>query len=202
MTMRFSYLKSSLSGLLVLLAMLGTSPQIQAQKLMDKGSKALGFGMGLGYSYYGSYGVSTPWFLRAHLDIGVGELGPTVFSVGPMLGFGQTTYRWRPNRRDEIRWTWTNTVIAARLALHYDFEVPRLDTYFGFAPGVRIETFRSRWVSGKDPLYDDSVYDYGGAYPAGAFFLGAAYGLTDQISLFGEFGFGYSWANIGLQIHF
>jgi hypothetical protein len=193
-------LNSCVWGVLLVL-LLGFSPAVQAQKLMEKGSKALGFGMGLGYSYYGGYGVSTPWFVRAHLDIGVGNLGPTVFSIGPMIGFGQTSYRWRPNRNNELRWTWTNTVIAARLALHYDFEVPRLDTYAGFAPGIRIETFRSRWVSGKDPVYDDRN-DWGGAYPAGAFFLGAAYGLTDQISLFGEFGFGYSWANIGLQIHF
>lgn len=176
--------------------------QASAQKLMEKGSTALGLGLGLGYSYYSSAsGYSTPWLFRAHLDHGIAELGVTTVSLGPMIGFGRTVRRWNYSRNYELVQSWTNIIVAARGAIHYDFETPRLDTYVGLALGPRIESYRERWSNDKDPGYENRE-SYGGAYMAGAFFLGAAYGLTDKISLFGEFGFGYSWANIGLQFHF
>jgi len=197
-------------GLLFCLALLigGFSQEVRAQRLTEVGSKTLGLGFGFGYNYYSGnyssgnlkYQTSIPYFLRAHLDIGVAELGSTVLTIGPMIGFGQTVRRWTYNDGSNYRWIWTNVVIAARGAIHYDFDVPRLDCYGGLSVGPRIQTYREVWDDGRPDGYNDNnQWRSTQTYLSAAGFLGMAYGLSDNVSLFGELGFGYSWFTAGVQ---
>lgn len=80
----------------------------------------------------------------------------------------------------------TGVLIGGRLGLHYHF-IPKLDTYLSV-------------MLGYDSLDGDKKSSEGNF--AWGTHLGARYMFTQKMGAFAEFGYGYSFANVGVVFRF
>ena len=136
----------------------------------------------------------------AHLGVGVGGgFGIPIsvsadygwkekISLGGILGYAST-------KEDLILFDakYTYMFIAARGAYHFDLGVDKLDTYAGGLLGYNVASVSLDPDPG--PPFNN-ISAGGGAVYGG--FLGARYGLTDQIGGFAEVGYGMGAITVGL----
>jgi hypothetical protein len=113
----------------------------------------------------------------------------SALGIGGLIGYSSAKY-------DDFGWGWTSTdiTIGARGALHYSL-VDKLDTYAGVMAGYNI----NKWKWTDDWSYDDHSGNSGFAYSV---FAGARYYLIDSLAAFAEFGYGYTYVNVGLSFKF
>ncbi|MBA3665337.1 MAG: hypothetical protein H0W61_14155 [Bacteroidetes bacterium] len=184
-------------------------------KCFDESSKVINIGVGfLGngyYSYHNNrnyYYHSNPAFNISYEQAIPNKLGPGLLGIGIYLGYQSAYFRYDKNyyynnayyyRQDNYR----NTMIALRAAYHLDaLTTEKAELYFGLTAGVRISTY-SYGTNSPDP--DLYVSTYRTVYPASSLFLGGRYYFTNNIGMFGELGFGYTYYNaltLGLSIKF
>lgn len=171
--------------------MLGAALGAEAQSVLPKHSLIFSAGVGIGtavdvgrtvvppISFQAEYGLMQRLFdERSSLGVG-GYIG---FAAGRHNYYGSNYFTQRINA----------VMLGARGALHYEF-VRNLDTYLGIMVGGTIANTRNEGVwmaSGTPPRYGGFLFDL---------FLGARYYVIPNLALYGEFGFGVAYFNLGVS---
>lgn len=145
----------------------------------EQGSKIAHLGVGIG----GGFGLP----ISVSMDYGWKEK----ISLGGIVGFSTTT-------EDVVLYkiNYTYILVAARGAYHFDLGVDKLDPYAGVLLGYNAASAGFDPDPGP-PFNNISV---GGAIYGG--FLGARYGITDNIGAFGELGYGIGNLTVGVSYKF
>lgn len=128
-------------------------------------------------SFRGEYGLIDNLF-DANSSIGVG--GYVGFAAG------------RKKYGDYYRQNINSLLLGVRGAFHYEF-VDNLDTYMGIMLGGNIANTRNEgiWAGvGNLPTHGGFLVDV---------FLGARYYVIPNLAVFGEFGFGVAFLNVGVS---
>ena len=161
---------------------------------MDKGGIFLGFGFGPAIQYYSGYSAGFGPGFQASFEKGMWKLGPGVLSLGAEMGFSYFGYSgdW-DGKHDAYKYQWFSSIGAVRSAYHYGWNVRGLDTYGGFAAGMRFLIFTSHYSY----EYPDN-YNPGNIYPFVGTFVGASYFFNDMIGINGELGYNINYAQIGM----
>ena len=160
----------------------GVSAQDEA---FNKEDKVINLGIGLG-SYIGWRGYST----KVPVIAGSFEYGVLDFlddragiGLGGYLAYTSSGYK------GVEKWSITDLIIGARALFHYQF-VEKLDTYLGFMLGYDIVSYGQ-----KDENLSGSKF-------ISTQFIGARYYIANNISFFGELGYGVAPLEIGLSFKF
>jgi len=176
----------------------------------DENTHIINLGVGFGTGYYRDYrGAgynygSTPAMSITYEQAWPKRLGPGYLGVGAYLGFQHAhsrndydySYGGSPYYYEH---TWNNYMIAARAAYHWDvLNSKRAEVYGGALVGVRIQTYN---YTTNDPYTNHSLDD-GSVYPAYSLFAGARWYFAKNVGVFGEVGFGISYATVGLSFKF
>jgi len=140
-------------------------------------------GPGTGYWGNGSgFGPAT----KVIFETGLWKLGPGVLTLG-----GEGTISFFGHKYYEgYHEYWTNFIFGARCAYHYGWGVKGLDTYGGVPLGMGF-TIHSQ---DSHPGYKG----YQAVYPYFGIFFGTSYFFNNTIGVNGEFGYGSTYANLGL----
>jgi hypothetical protein len=159
---------------------------------MSKGSWTLNIGIGPGIHYYSGYSAGFGPGFQIAFEKGMWQLGPGVLTLGGEFGLSYFHYKWKEGK-NPYSYTWTSIITAARSAYHYGWQVRGLDTYGGFAMGLRFLVFNAN--------YDNQdIYGYSPApvnfFPG--FFVGASYFFNRAVGINGEFGYNTTYAQIGV----
>jgi len=166
------------------------------------GDAVLNVGIGIGGNWgygWGSGTTATPT-MSVSFEKGLdAEVGPGTIGVGGVVAYKSIT--WKGNRyggSSNYKYTWSNSIIAARGAYHYDLlQNNKFDTYAGLMLGVRIVSFD--YDGPNDSAYD---LDDSGAEFASGLFVGGRYYFTDKFAGFAELGYGLAYLNVGLSVKF
>jgi len=194
---------------IVLLLGLGIASSLFGQDAFKRKTTVLNLGLGLGNGYVRYWGVgysSTP-YINVALDHGVydfSEVKGLSIGLGGFLGWRRVSYtyndiwvdrngRWHYNEPFTESWSYMN--LGFRPTLHYSFEDVKAEVYAGFPIGY---TFVNYKVSNPDYYY---VGTYANYFSVG-FQLGGRYYFTDRFGIFLEFGYTYSYANLGISLKF
>ena len=182
------------------------------EKCFDETTHIINIGAGFGSAYYyhayrgaGWDYAATPAFSLTYEQAIPKHLGIGYVGVGAYFGFQHIHSRY-----DELyvygnpyyyEHTWNNYMIAARGAYHFDvLNSRRAEVYAGVIVGVRIQTYH---YETNDP-YDNGYYrlNDGSVYPAASLFAGARWYFAKNVALFGELGYGISYATGGFSFKF
>lgn len=184
------------------------------EKCFDETTHIINIGAGFGsaayyHSYRGAgydYGA-TPAFSLTYEQAIPKHLGIGYLGVGAYFGFQHVHARYNDYYANGYvtpyyyEHTWNNYMIAARGAYHFDvLNSRRAEIYAGVIVGVRIQTYH---YESNDP--NDSGYyrlNDGSVYPAGSLFAGARWYFVKNVALFGEVGYGISYATGGFSFKF
>lgn len=185
------------------------APQDTGDKCFDENTHIINLGAGFGSAvYYRAYrgggwdygstpAISLTYEQAIPKHLGIGYLG-----VGAYMGFQHAHSRYdyygTPYYREHI---WNNYMIAARGAYHFDvLNSRRAEVYAGVIVGVRIQTYQ---YETNDPG-DNGYYrlDDGSVSPTGSVFAGARWYFAKNVALFGELGYGISYATGGFSFKF
>ncbi len=173
-------------------------PHAFAKKDLDL---SIGLGLGIGYGwgrYYTRF--SPPVNLMA--DIGVTDN----ISIGGCFSFTRARSTWIGNDWHQgnyyqyrISYVHTFYIVGFRGAYHFGdlIGVEELDAYGGLMLG---NAFHSTRFTHDDPYKnrsDNRYYQNSGGFIFGGF-VGGRYYFKKNIALYGEFGWGLSYANVGL----
>jgi hypothetical protein len=198
--MKENRLKKSVIFLLILLC-IGFSDHGFGQKNktpvdpMDKEGMFLGFGFGPAVQYYSGYSSGFGPGFQVSFEKGMWQLGPGVLTLGAEMGFSYFAYNggnWN-GHNDVYKYNWFSSIGAVRSAYHYGWKVRGLDTYGGFAAGMRFLFFSETYNYG----YPDT-YNPGSIYPFVGMFFGTSYFFNDVIGVNGELGYNINYAQIGM----
>lgn len=176
-----------------------------------KGQVNLNLGIGVGNTLVGNgYTKITPPISMS------GEYGITDdISFGGYLGFTSSTYQYSGwdncynngygigNSYSYIdTYKWTYTVVGLRGAYHFGrfIKVDKLDVYAGLMLGYDFAHYKYSTTSACPDHIRYSSPTYGGFVPS--IYGGARYRFTDNFGLFGEFGYGISFFNLGITLKF
>lgn len=163
----------------------------------------LGLGFGLGYGW-GRYSSSFFPPINTSLDYGVHEN----VSVGLYLAYTQAKYKWVGNDWHQGNYyTYSYTykykfyIAGVRGAYHFGDLIgeEKLDVYAGLMLG---NAFLRRTYTYEDPYKTRAEY-YNDSYDGGfvlGLYGGGRYFFSDKIGVYGEFGWGVTYGNIGLTI--
>lgn len=169
----------------VLLLIVLFSTQIFAQGY-HKEVKNLGLGIGLGS--IGIEGDATLPPLSVGLQMGITD----EISVGGIVGYTGSTYKWG-FLGTSYEWTYTHILIGARGEYHFLKGNKNLDAYAGLTLGYHIiGVTEPSGFSGGYTAAASSLF-YGGH-------VGARYGFSESMGVFGELGYGISYLTVGLNI--
>lgn len=186
------------------------------EKCFDGGTSIVNLGVGLGggnyYSAYSGYGYSyhsSPAFSLSYEHGIPKKVGPGYLGLGVYLGYqsAYTTYNyyWDKhgyNNNYYYRNSWSNFMVAARLAYHADaLNFNKGEVYFGGLAGLRFQTYHYE-TNNPDPYADNYSVTSGNVFPTFSIFVGGRYYLTKNIGLFAEVGYGISYLTGGLSFKF
>jgi hypothetical protein len=154
---------------------------------MSKGSSAIsfGFGPGIPFSYSSGFGPAMVF----KYDYSLFQAGPGTISFGGLMGFSHFWDNYNINSTKYNAST-TNFGLAFRAAYHYSFDVDGLDCYAGFGIGPRFTVYNDNYNYYN---YDDFT---AGALPC--MFFGTSYYFNDVVGINGEFGYSFTYAQIGM----
>ncbi len=174
-------------------------PASKAQ--FSEGDNVLGVGVGIlgGYSVgLSGSNVSQSPAITLHYDHGMGQLGPGVWSIGGFVGYKTISYDARYLNLYNYDWRYTFFVLGARGTWHYNewHGSADWDTY-----GIAMLAYRS--VSYSDntdygPYGNLGNYSYSGSGIDFGIAVGARYWFSDNISAYGEFGYGLTNLQLGV----
>ncbi len=186
-----------------------------AEKCFDENTHIINLGAGFGsVGYYRAYrGVgydygATPAISLTYEQPLRNKVGPGYIGVGAYFGFQHIHsrydyygYNYNTYGNYYYQDTWNNYMIAARAAYHWDvLNSKRAEVYAGAIIGVRIQTY-SYTSNNNDPHYNHEIND-GSVYPAYSLFAGARWYFAKNVAVFGELGYGISYATGGLSFKF
>jgi hypothetical protein len=195
--------------LLPVVSLLNVSPasgqlKYQLYDPMERGAYLLNFGFGPGINYYSGYPSGFGPSFQVSFETGMWELGPGVISLGAETGFSYFSYgadyTWYESEKEytgkAYNYQWYSMIGAARAAYHYGWNIKGLDTYGGFALGMRFLIFSGAYYNNYTPTgYDPaSVSPFVGAYLGGSYFFNKFIGIN------AEFGYNITWAQFGMVI--
>ncbi|MEO6668262.1 MAG: hypothetical protein ABIN36_02230 [Ferruginibacter sp.] len=200
--MKHSPRKFHLHFLLIALGLFTFSTSLTALTGNDaafkKGSKTIGFSIGVGYNYnyYGSYNT-LPAFAVTYDQGFFDEVGPGNIGIGGIIGLKSAHYNYAHNDKA----TWTNYIIGARATYHLTVLKDwnnKFDPYAGILVGVRITRYKDSYYSslGYNP------YSYNSAYFEKGVFIGAKYNFSKRVGVFAEAGYDISMIRGGLNVNF
>lgn len=162
----------------------------------------LGFGLGRNRYYYGSiYTRATPP-ISTSLDLAVSNN----ISVGLFFAFTRT--RWTTNGsfinngvpyNYNDTYTWYYYTLGGRVAYHLGdlIELKELDVYIGLMLGNNFMKFKYRTDNNSGGrTYSNNL---GTSRMYVSFYAGARYMLTEKFGIFGEFGYGLTYGNLGFN---
>lgn len=157
----------------------------------------IGLGIGGHYSYYSSFSSSSPAIGVSYEKGFINDWGPGTVGFGAYLGTKSNTYRGE-TADGSLDYKWTNTIIGARAAYHYNpFDVRELDLYGGLALAYHLTTIKDRSTySSPRPLKNSPDYIDLSLY------LGSRYYFADDWGAFLELGYGISAVTIGASYQF
>ncbi len=163
----------------------------------------IGLGFGYGYGRGGFISRYSPP-LNTSLDFGVTEN----ISVGIYFAYTQAKFRWvGSDLHQGILYNYTYTykykffIPGIRGAYHFGDLIgeENIDVYAGLMLG---NSFLRRTYTYEDPYKTRNAYytdSYDGGFVLGLY-AGGRYFFTDKIGVYGEFGWGVTYGNIGLTI--
>jgi hypothetical protein len=178
-------------------------------KCFDENSKILNTGIGAGSGYYSLYRGSgysyknSPAFSITYEQALPKKLGPGYLGLGAYLGYQSATSRYNNAYYNGSFYyyehKWRSFLIAARGAYHFDFlNWDRAEVYAGVIAGLRIQTYKYD-TNSPDPKKDVYRLNQGSAYPAYSLFAGARWYFVENIGVYGELGYGISYATLGFS---
>ncbi|MCW3085664.1 MAG: hypothetical protein JWP12_3030 [Bacteroidetes bacterium] len=184
------------------------------EKCFDEGTHIINLGAGFGsagyYRVYRGAGYdygATPAISLTYEQPLPKKVGPGYIGVGAYFGFQHIHARYDyydyyfGNSPYYYEHTWNNYMIAARAAYHWDvLNSKRAEVYAGAIIGVRIQTYTYS-TNNADPAYNHELND-GTVYPAYSLFAGARWYFAKNVAVFGELGYGISFATGGLSFKF
>lgn len=212
--------KSSLSFLLVSALAIGTVTakdfnekrsflsDDSGSKCFNENTKVLNAGIGFGTGYYNAYrgGYYTsrvsPAFSLSYEQALSKKLGPGFLGLGAYLGYQSATSKYDHDYYGGNYYyyehKWKNFLVAARGAYHLDFlNSERAEVYAGLIAGLRIQTYQYE-TNNPDP-YTNNKLNQGSVYPVASLFAGARWYFVPNVGVFGEVGYGISYATLGLS---
>jgi hypothetical protein len=175
----------------------------------EKGQVDINIGVGLiaNRYYYGrGYSVTPP------LTISVDKAVTENISVGGYFAYVRAVYRsagsytyydnnggWIVANYDD-KVTISYGVLGLRGAFHVNeyIQVENLDLYAGAMLGYSFAKFKYTTSNSNGRANPYSTRGYGGL--VGSFYLGGRYRFTEKFGVYGEFGYGLAYGNIGLNI--
>ena len=163
---------------------------------MEKHSWTLNFGVGPGIRYYSGYPAGFGPGFQAAFETGLWKLGPGVLTLGGETGINYFSYKGGgiPDMTtDGYYFRWLTLFFACRTAYHYGWKVHGLDTYGGFATGVRYLVFRKTFYDAYFNEYTPASF---GVF--GGVFAGASYFFNPVIGINAELGYNINYAQIGM----
>jgi hypothetical protein len=182
-------------------------------KCFDETSHILNLGIGFGNNYYSiyrgtgyKYSVS-PAFSLTYEQAIPKKLGPGYLGVGAYVGYQSARSRYDYGNYYGAYYgnyyyehKWKNYMIAARGAYHLDFlNSAKAEVYAGVLIGLRIQTY-TYTSNDPDPSYNSyHKLDNGSVVPAYSLFAGARWYFAKNIAVYGELGYGISYATVGLS---
>jgi hypothetical protein len=180
----------------VLLLIVFTTANAQKGDIpFDKGSKSLGFSLGIGDGEYGYDNfdgdhTSLPAFAVTY-DQGVfGDVGPGTIGIGGIVA-GKTAY----DNYNGGKATWSSFLIGVRGDYHLSILADRnnkFDPYAGVTIGARFNHYHD---SGPDVTSNSSG-------PIFAPFIGAKYNFAEHVGVFAELATDISILRGGITINF
>ncbi len=188
-----------------LIAQNKTGSDDSGDKCFNGSTKVLNLGVGLsGGSYYSSYSSRSPAFSLSYEQGLPNKIGPGYMGIGGYLGYQTARYYNRYDYKNSpnkyfYEHRWNTLLIMARAAYHLDvLNTSKAELYAGASLGVRIQTYS---YEDNDPYYD--YQDKAGrTYLASSLFIGGRYYFTKNIGIYAEFGYGISYATVGVSIKF
>jgi hypothetical protein len=190
------------------------------EKCFDESTHIINFGIGFGgYAYHSLYrgaGYSyarTPLFSLSYEQPWPKKLGPGYLGIGALVayqhesinydynygyastssGFVYTTYHYNHK--------WNYYMVAARAAYHWDvLNSKNAEVYAGILIGIR---FNSETYTTNDPGKNDPYnYQQNFVSPVGSVYAGARWYFAKNFGVYGEVGYGISYATVGLSYKF
>jgi hypothetical protein len=178
----------------------------------NKGSKTLGFALGIGVDRYSNpYGndfARLPALMLIYDQGFFEDVGPGTIGIGGVVGFKSSHYDYDyyyydnnfNYRHARYRNSYADLILAVRGTYHLTIlkdKNNKFDPYAGITIGVGIGSH-----SYNNPHYADDIYDYAPVYPVAGAFIGAKYNLTPRFGFFAEAGYDISLVRIGFNINF
>jgi hypothetical protein len=165
---------------------------IFAQNVFSQGDKVVNLGIGIG-NYYGADYTTKILPISASFEYGVKD---QLFDENSALGIG-AYIAYTSNKREFILYeeNYSHFILGARGILHYQW-VEKLDTYAGLMLGYDVSSSSLHGDIGGNKLSNSS-----GGF-AFSIFGGARYYLADNISVFGEIGYGIAPIQLGVSFKF
>jgi len=183
-------------------------------KCFDENTKIINVGIGFGgvnyYKYNKGYGYSygrTPAFSASYEQAFKKKLGIGYLGIGAYLGFQNAHYGYDDiyykGGRYYYEHNWNYFMVASRAAYHFDvLNSEKAEVYAGVIIGVRIQTY-SYNSNHPDPYYHNYYRERGNSvFPVYSLFAGARWYFAKNVGLFGELGYGISYATGGLSFKF
>lgn len=165
----------------------------EAQNTFEKNDVVLSAGVGIGTAVDIGRTVVPPISFKAEYCL-LDRLfdDRSALGVGGYMGFaaGRKTYAYYGYNRFSQRIN--DVMIGACGTFHYQF-VNRLDTYAGLMLGGTIANTRNEGVwtlGGNPPRHGGFLFDV---------FVGARYYVIPNLAVYGEFGFGVAYFNLGVS---
>lgn len=165
----------------------------------------LGFGL-LTNRYYYSRGFRVSPPLNVSIDYGT----TSNISIGGYLGFVRSVFKTSGDYQYSENNVWVNAsyqdthkitygIVGLRGAFHFAeyIDVENLDLYAGVMLGNAFAKYSYTTTNSKGRVNSYSSSGYGGF--VGAFYAGGRYRFTEKFGVYGEFGYGLAYGNIGVN---
>ena len=176
----------------------------------QKGSTAVNLGVGL--IHFGSYsgllfsgtGYSRTPLINLSVERGIiDNVGPGVIAIGGIVGYRRASFDYSNSLYNYgYKWSSSDLFIGVRGVYHYAFSSnPKVDTYGGLTVGVRLSSYGYKY----DDSYPDNLRSSASTTYTNAFsglFVGARYNFSDNLGVFGEFGYDIALLKVGLSATF
>lgn len=200
-------------SLLFILGLLLLTAITNAQSFKED-SRVLNLGVGLGTNYYKAYrGLgysysSIPVICLSYEQAYRKRVGPGLIGLGGLLTYQNSHSKYENYYGGSgyvNHYRWSNYVIAARAAYHWDeVNTDKFDLYGGVMVGLRFQTY-SYSTDYTGTLYTgikNTSDKSRNIYQVGGLFAGARYYFKPTVGLYGELHFGASvpYINLGLTI--
>ncbi|MEM9886651.1 MAG: hypothetical protein AAF849_12230 [Bacteroidota bacterium] len=151
----------------------------------SKGQIDVNAGIGLLRTFYSNTSTVMPP-LSVSAEYGITD----AISVGGFIGLSTAREDWFGGNVN-----YTFFILGARGSYHFNI-FDKMDTYAGLMLGY------NNVSANFDDVFDGDFYDYNAAASAMALsaYVGGRYNIKEQISIYGELGYGISVLNLGISI--